>query len=844
MTRKVTQRFTVRIFAISILFVAVFTARIASVAQSRQPGAVYASPETINARLSSTTRPQTSRATSALPDQANPFFLPEVSYDSGGQGAGSVVIADVNKDGKPDIVLTNDTGESNGDGSVAVLLGNGDGTFQPAVLYDSGGLYPGWLAVADVNGDGIPDLIVLNAYVPGNQASGSVGVMLGYGNGTFHPVVTYAAGGANVSGIAVGDLNGDGQPDIVVTTCGGYCTDNGNDGTVNVLLANGGGTFQAPVVYAVYGAGGGVVIADVNGDGKPDLIVPYGAGGGRGGGVEVMLGNGDGTFSPGWSYNFDTPASSPLVADVNGDGIPDLLIATNQTIDVMLGRGNGQFDSPLVYLVNGLQPFSLAVADVNGDGKPDVIAATFTQIGVSSIAVGVLFGNGDGTFQTPVTYWAGGYGEGQLYTSAVAIADLNHDGKLDVAAIAGGSAPNSGNGVAAVLINNRQGPPYTPTTTTLATSVNPASLKQTITYTATVTSQSGGAVTGTVTFLDPTNNRNLPIAVVPLAGNQASCSVSYSKISTHAITASYSGDAANNFSNSATLHEHAGNLPLVSQTGLRTSSSPAAFGQAVTFTATVTWLEGTVPDGGAVSFSDGGTTIGSGLTVSGVVTLTTSTLSLGLHNITATYAGNATFKTSSRTITQEIKGYETSTTMVSSLNPSTYGLAVTWTATVLANGGSAAPTGKVNFTWGVSIGTATLDASGVAVLTRSNLSADSYPLAAVYLGDANNTGSTSSVLNQVVQEATSAATLTSSPNPSSSGQLVTFTATITSPTFIPTGPVTFTAGKTVLGTAELSGGKAKLTTSTLAVGSTTVTATYSGDSNVAGSSASVTQAVE
>jgi hypothetical protein len=89
MTRKVSQRTTARILAISILFVAVLTASIASVAQSRQPGAVYASPETINARLSSTTRPQTSRTTSALPDQANPFFLPEVSYDSGGQGAGS-----------------------------------------------------------------------------------------------------------------------------------------------------------------------------------------------------------------------------------------------------------------------------------------------------------------------------------------------------------------------------------------------------------------------------------------------------------------------------------------------------------------------------------------------------------------------------------------------------------------------------------------------------------------------------------------------------------------------------------------------------------------------------------
>ena len=113
----------------------------------------------------------------------------------------------------------------------------------------------------------------------------------------------------------------------------------------------------------------------------------------------------------------------------------------------------------------------------------------------------------------------------------------------------------------------------------------------------------------------------------------------------------------------------------------------------------------------------------------------------------------------------------------------------------------------------------------------------------MYAGDANNLVSTSTVLNQVVLETTSAATLTSSPNPSTQGQAVTFTAKITSPTVIPKGPVTFTAGKAVVGTAQLSGGKATLTISSLAVGSTKVTATYYGDSNIAKSSASVVQTV-
>jgi hypothetical protein len=185
----------------------------------------------------------------------------------------------------------------------------------------------------------------------------------------------------------------------------------------------------------------------------------------------------------------------------------------------------------------------------------------------------------------------------------------------------------------------------------------------------------------------------------------------------------------------------------------------------------------------------------------------------------------------------------TTSSLASSLNPSTYGQKVTWTATVTSSG-SISPTGKVNFTWSrFTIGSTTLNSSGVATLTRSNLNAYTYPLTAVYAGDATNSGSSSAVLNQVVLETTSSATLTSSPNPSAQGQAVTFTATISSPTVVPTGPVTFTAGKTVLGTAQLSGRKAKFTISTLAVGSTKVTATYYGNSNIAKSSASVTQTV-
>lgn len=232
-----------------------------------------------------------------------------------------------------------------------------------------------------------------------------------------------------------------------------------------------------------------------------------------------------------------------------------------------------------------------------------------------------------------------------------------------------------------------------------------------------------------------------------------------------------------------------------------------------------------------------------------MASLTTSPLRAGIPTISAAYVGDSNFAASTSPALEEVVDTQsqspTRTALASNLNPSIYGQKVSWTATVMESG-SVAPTGRVKFEWGsYSIGTATLNASGVATLTGSNLNADSYPLLAVYVGDASNRPSVSAILNQTVQQTTSTATLSSSPNPSTQGELVTFTAKITSPTVAAvTGPVTFTAGEKVLGTAQLSGGKAKFTTSTLAVGSNKVTATYYGDSNIAGSSASVTQTVQ
>jgi hypothetical protein len=466
--------------------------------------------------------------------------------------------------------------------------------------------------------------------------------MLGNGDGTFQSATTYASGGWGTDSVAVADVNRDGKLDLLVTN---FYDPTKGFGSVGVLLANGDGTFQPVVTYAsnlsnVYSA----VVADVNGDGNPDLIM-------AGGAVIVLLGNGDGTFQPARIYG----------------ALPNMIT------------------------------LALVVADVNGDGKLDVVTANFNNCANCSSSLGVLLGNGDGSFRSPVTYDSGG-----VFADAVAVVDLNGDGKLD--AVVSNCAPDGQtgcdaftNGVVGVLLGNGDG-----------------------------------------TFQ--------PVATFDAGGP---------------------------------------NVETLAAGDLRHSGRPDVV-----------------------------------------------TTSFFQANVVGVLLNNTEAKSS------------TSTTLTSSLNPSTYGQRVTWTATVTSSG-SIAPTGKVKFTWSIyTIGSATLNSSGVATFSKSNLNADAYPLTAVYIGDAANQGSTSVVLNQVVLETTSSATLTSSPNPSTQGQAVTFTAKISSPTVTPTGPVTFTAGKTLLGTAQLSGGKATLIISSLAVGSTKVTAIYYGDSNIAKSSASVIQTVQ
>jgi hypothetical protein len=379
------------------------------------------------------------------------------------------------------------------------------------------------------------------------------------------------------------------------------------------------------------------------------------------------------------------------------------------------------------------------------------------------------------------------------------------------------------------------------TSTGLSSSLNPASTGQSVTFSATVTSQFGGLATGPVVFYSGSQT----LGTASLSGNRATLTTSFASSGPYPISAKYNGDGNNQGSTSSSLSQ----VIIASTTTKLTSSlNPSLAGQAVTFTAAVSSTAGAPPNGESVTFHNGSGVLGTASLSGGIASLNASSLPVGIFTITATYAGDAKFAASTspglRQVVNSTTKSATSTALVSSLNPSIYGQKVSWTATVKTSG-SVAPTGKVNFTWnGHSIGTVTLNASGAATLSKSNLNVYTYPLSAVYAGDADNVGSASTVLNQVVKQTTSTAKLISSANPSTLGQVVTFTASISSPTVTATGPVTFTSGTTMLGTSQLSGGKATFTTSTLAVGATTVKATYYGDSNIAGSSASVTETVQ
>jgi hypothetical protein len=421
------------------------------------------------AQGSPVTEPQSDEILSQPPVFGPVNFRRAVPYLTSGYNPYSVAIADVNGDGKPDLIIANEQqSKTDPAGSISVMLGKGNGTFRAAVNYSSGGESAYSIVVADVNGDGKLDLVVANGCLGSDCSTGSVGVLLGKGDGTFEKVRTYSSGAASVFGshVAVGDLNGDDKLDLAVATTGSTCC---SEGFVGVLLGNGDGTFRKAKMYSTGGfdAIGWVEIADLNGDKKPDLVVanycatdcsyPPVAGS-----VGVLLGNGNGTFKAVKTYpSGGDGAVSVAVADLNNDGKPDILVANcgpeacgpgspGGNVGVLIGKGNGTF-KPVVNYLAANSPFDVIAADMNGDGKLDILVSNWGTPNpeTNNGAVTVLQGKGNGTFRPAQTFPSGG-----AEAPSVAVADVNNDGRPDIVlACVADSLNQSSTGVTTVLIN-------------------------------------------------------------------------------------------------------------------------------------------------------------------------------------------------------------------------------------------------------------------------------------------------------------------------------------------------------------------------------------------------------
>jgi len=278
-------------------------------------------------------------------------------------------------------------------------------------------------------------------------------------------------------------------------------------------------------------------------------------------------------------------------------------------------------------------------------------------------------------------------------------------------------------------------------------------------------------------------------------------------------------------------------------TTLSSSLNPSTYGQSVIFTAVVTSAAGAPPNGETVTFMQGKNTLGTGLLSGGSTTFAISTLSAGTDSIKAVYAGDSNFASgTSNVVSQVVNKATTTTALVSSQNPATYGQSVTLTATVTPEFGGTV-TGTVTFNNGsTKLGNGTVS-GGVATYTSATLAVGADQITAIYNGSTSFDASTASTLNQTVSQASTTTQFVSLMNPSNVGQSVTFIATVSTPFGTPAGTVTFYDGATVLKTGTLSGGVAKYTSSTLPSGTDDIIATYNASTDFATSSASVTQTV-
>ena len=621
-------------------------------------------------------------------------FQPAKQFSAGGSyGPAWLAIADLNGDAKPDVVAV---GDAYAGGNLVVLLGNGDGTLGAPTNLGTYGEGFNAVVPTDVNGDGKMDLVASTSNLAGCSCAftfGTTAVILGNGDGTFQPTAAFYATGENSIALVADDFNGDHNKDLAVVAQNGQGTQKGGVGDVAVLLGNGDGTFQGPRAFLLapgnnYGSSTYfVATGDFNHDNNLDLVV---SGEGL---LNVLLGNGDGLFENAVSYGdgccsnltptalmtgdfnndhnldlavvayncngscgyelavllgfgdgtFDTPIVTTLssvggaaAGDFNRDGNLDVAMVVGSQVQVFLGQGDGTFKGPYLYSANsscGNNPGNDIVAvDFDSDKKLDLAV-------VCSGSMAFLQGNGDGTFAPGVLY---GLTPGVGANGGIAVGDFNHDGKLDIAATVVGS------GMAGIdiLLGNGDGTFQTPVFVTAGQ--NPQGLA--------AGDFNGDGKVDLVAFDQPLNSVNVLLGNgngtfrPPALYGIGSGSVPYYAQPVYSLAlGDFNGDGALDIATPFQATENSIE-PLLNDGGtfvtLTSSPNPSKFGQPVTFTASVANsmnVYGRALPTGSVTFMDGKAKLGMVPLTSGQAIFTTSGLLVGKHKITATYSGDRNY---------------------------------------------------------------------------------------------------------------------------------------------------------------------------------------------------------
>jgi len=789
-------------------------------------------------------------------------FAPTATSPATGNQPSHIAVGDFNGDGFIDLAVTN-----TGDNNVTIFMGNGDGTFTPTANSLAAGTPPGGIVAADFNGDGALDLAVLS------ESENSMTIYLNQGcstlaaaNCTFSATQAPVPVGSSPTSVAAADMNGDGILDIV--------TANWTDGSITVLLGNGSGGFSAvvpqnPQSLSGIPYAGFLFLADLNGDGRQDIVAI-----GTNGGYSVVLQSpvagmvltsSNGSVSPfGQQVTFIATISGvsgfplPTGTVTFNDGntslgiVPinanqayfqtsNLNVGTHQITASYSGDSNyvASASNVLTQTVLQVQSTTSLISNPNPSGSGQAVALIATVHGPYG-------GTATGTVNFMDLNTSTNLGTVTLSNnSAQAVVSNLSIGSHQIAAFYSGDAnfSSSGSPVATQTVNQAT------TTLSLSSSLSSSSYSQAVTLTATVQpSYASGITTGTVSFYDNGNFwQNAPVL-----SSAAQITITGSAVGTHSFTATYFGDT--NFSGSSAPAISVTVTPAATTTTVTSSANPSVYGQSVTYTGAVkvVGFAGSNPSG-AITFYDGTTVLSSGFLSNGSSQFTVSSALAGAHSVTAQYGGTANFAAStSAALTQTVTQAPTTLLVGANPNPSSFGQSVSVSATIQSTYNLLSNGGTVTFyDNGTQIGSGVVQGNASVFINLTTIGVGARNITAKYSGDANLGVSTGSFTQTVNPAATTTYIASSSYTPGF-GQSITLSSTI-KPTFgnTPTGTVTFvdqnyingTNTITTLGTATVTNNAASFSISTLAPGNHFINAQYSGDTGDAAGSSLQTEVV-